>query len=141
MTPEALEPMESSPAEIDDLLRRYATALEDAQVRAQSADGRYVDAYTAGFLLAKTVLRAAGYRVRGGENHLDTLRAVPWVIGSTTQSSVDALEAARRRRNATMYDAAGLVDEEDVSALIARVQTFEAQVRTWLADVHPGLLY
>ena len=140
MTPEALEPMESSPEEISELLRRYETALEDAQVRAQSVDGRYVDAYTAGFLLAKVVVRSAGYRVRGGENHLDTLRAVPWVMGTTSQSSVDAIEAARRRRNATMYDAAGLVDEEDVAALIARVQRFQSQVRAWLSDAHPEML-
>lgn len=140
MTPEALESLGSSPQEIGELLGRYASALGDAQVKAQSVDGRYVDAYTAGFLLAKVVVRAAGYRVRGGENHLDTLRAVPWVMGSTTQPSVDALEAARRRRNATMYDAAGLVDEEDVTALIRRVHAFEAQVRAWLADVHPELL-
>lgn len=44
MTPDALERMESSPEEIGELLGRYATALGDARVRAQSVDGRYVDA-------------------------------------------------------------------------------------------------
>lgn len=140
MTPAALEVLESSPEEISELLRRYETAIQDARVPAQSVDGRYVDAYTAGFLLAKAVVRAAGYRVKGGENHLDTLRAVPWVMGSTAQASVDAIAAARRRRNATMYDAAGLVDEDDVTALIARVEVFESQVRGWLADAHPELM-
>lgn len=141
MTPEALESLESSPEEIRELLQRYSTALADARVLEQSVDGRYVDAYTAGFLLAKVVVRAAGYRVRGGENHLDTLRAVPWIMGSEVQSSVDAVEAARRRRNATMYDAAGLVEAADVTALVARVLQFEDQVRRWLADAHPELLH
>ncbi len=140
MTPETLEPLGTSKQEIADLLARFAEALSDANVRAQSTDGRYVDAYTAGFLLAKIVVRASGHRVRGGENHLDTLRSVPWLMGSQVQSSADALEAARRRRNATMYDAAGLVDADDVAALIRRVVDFEIQVHEWLSTAHPELV-
>lgn len=139
MTPESLEPLATSKEEIADLFARFTQALGDADVTAQSIDGRYVDAYTAGFLLAKIVVRASGYRVRGGENHLDTLRSVVWLVGTQVQPSVDALEAARRRRNATMYDAAGLVDADDVAALIRRVEGFEIQVRDWLATQHPEL--
>jgi hypothetical protein len=81
-----------------------------------------------------------GDLLRRGENHRDTLRAAPWIMGTSAQSSIDALEAARRRRNATMYDAAGLVDEDDVAALILRVERFESEVRHWLAETHPELL-
>ena len=139
MTPDTLEPLASSPEEVVELFSRYRVAVADANVDAQSADGRYVDAYTAGFLLAKVVVRSSGYRIRGGENHRDTLLAVVWLMGSRAQSSTDALDAARKRRNATMYDAAGLVDEDDVAALLRRVGEFEALVRAWLAKEHPGL--
>lgn len=139
MTPEALEPLPTSREEIRELLQRFATALDDARVIAQSVDGRYVDAYTAGFILAKVVVRASGYRVKGGENHLDTLRAVPWLTGTASQLSIDALEAARKRRNATMYDAAGLVDEDDVAALLQRIEVFRTQVTDWLDNEHPEL--
>ncbi len=139
MTPDGLEPMETSPQEVAELLKRYRIAVADATVDGQSADGRYVDAYTAGFLLAKIVVRASGHRVKGGESHRDTLLAVPWLMGSGAQASVDALDAARKRRNATMYDAADLVDDEDVSAPLGRVAVFEGLVRDWLRLSHPEL--
>jgi hypothetical protein len=140
MAPDSLEPLETSQREIADLLERFDTAVRDSRVPGQSVDGRYVDAYTAGFLLAKVAIRAAGYRVKGGENHLDTLRAVPWLMGSESQGAVDARDAARKRRNATTYDAAGLVEEADVSALLNRVEQFETLVREWLAKEHPELV-
>jgi hypothetical protein len=140
LTPDALERLETSAREIAELLSRFEVALQDARVFGQSADGRYVDAYTAGFLLAKLVIRASGYRVKGGENHRDTLLAVVWLMGSEAQSAVDALDAARKRRNATMYDAAGLVGDEDVLALLGRVGRFELLVRGWLRREHPELI-
>lgn len=140
MVPDALEPLAASAAEIGELLERFGVAVNDARVADQSADGRYVDAYTAGFLLAKIVVRACGMRVKGGENHLDTLRAVPWLMGTEAQPFIDALDAARKRRNATMYDAAGLVTEGDVAGLLQRVRGFEVLVRAWLAGEHPELL-
>ena len=72
MTPDGLESLESDPEEIRALVERYRCALADANVDEQSVDGRYVDAYTAGFLLAKIVIRASGFRVKGGENHRST---------------------------------------------------------------------
>jgi len=139
MAPDSLESLPTSRREIAELLQRYEVALADARVEEQSADGRYVDAYSAGFLLAKVVIRASGFRVKGGENHRDTLAAVPWLMGSDAQSSVDALDAARKRRNAAMYDAAGLVDQADIDALLRRVEQFEAHVHAWLAAAHPEL--
>ncbi|HEX9093211.1 MAG TPA: hypothetical protein VF902_04435 [Coriobacteriia bacterium] len=130
----------TSTAEISALFGRYEVAMADATVADQSADGRYVDAYTAGFLLAKVVVRAAGYRVRGGENHRDTLSAVPWLMGSSAQASVDALDAARKQRNVDLYDGAGSVDDSDVDDLIQRVLGFERVVRSWITAQHPDLL-
>lgn len=140
MTPDSLVEQATSTEEIDDLFKRYAVAIADASLLAQSADGRYVDAYTAGFLLAKIVIRAAGYRIKGGDNHRDTLGALPWLLGSEVQSSADALDAARRTRNADMYDGAGLVDGSDVEALMARIAVFERLVQAWLAEKHPEFL-
>lgn len=100
MTPDALELRATSAAEIAALFGRFDVAMADARVAGQSADGCYMDAYTAGFLLAKIVVRSSGYRVRGGENHRDTLAAVPWLMGSAAQGSIDVLDAARKQRNA-----------------------------------------
>lgn len=115
-------------------------ALADAELASQSADGRYLDGYTAGFLLAKTVVRAAGYRAKGGENHRDTLSVLPWLMGFWVRDSADALDAARKWRNADMYDGAGLVDDDDVVALLGRVEVFEELVTRWLATEHPEFL-
>jgi hypothetical protein len=139
VTPDTLEPLATTSQEIAELFARYTVALSDARLSAQSPDGRYVDAYTAGFLLAKIAVRASGFRVKGGENHLDTLRAVPWLMGGASQASIDALEAARKRRNAAMYDAAGLVEADDVERLLERVAGFEVLLREWLATTHAEL--
>jgi hypothetical protein len=61
-------------------------------------------------------------------------------MGSVARSSIDALDAARKKRNADLYDGAGLVDEADVAALVRRVIHFEGLVRAWLADRHPELM-
>lgn len=140
MTPDSLEKRETSATEIAALFRRYEVAMADAVVAAQSTDGRYVDAYTAGFLLAKIVVRASGHRVRGGENHRDTLSAVPWLMGSVAQASIDALDAARKQRNVDLYDDAGTVEDSDVNALVQRVVAFEREVRSWMRAHHPELL-
>ncbi len=44
MTPDALEPLETSPSEITDLLNRFEVAMRDARVMGQSADGRHMHA-------------------------------------------------------------------------------------------------
>jgi hypothetical protein len=113
MTPDALQPLPTSRSEIADLFERFDIAIGDVCVDQQSAEGRYLDAYTAGLLLAKIVIRAAGCRVKSGDNHRDTLLAVPWLMGGDPQPSVDALDAARKRRNATMYDAAHIVPDSN----------------------------
>lgn len=140
MTPDALERRETSAAEIAALFGWYEVALADAMVVEQSADGRYIDAYTAGFLLAKIVVRASGYRVRGGENHRDTLCVLPWLMGSAVQASVDALDAARKQRNIDLYDGAGAVEPSDVDDLVRRVVGFESQVRVWIEANHAELI-
>jgi len=139
MTPDSLLPADTSPEEIASLFERFDVAIADARLPGQSVDGRYVDAYTAGFLLAKVVVRASGYRVKGGENHRDTLIAVPWLMGTTAQPSVDALNAARKQRNADLYDGTGMVDEADVADLLRRVTQFERAVHAWIATEHPDL--
>lgn len=139
MTPDAIVPSPTTPSEIAALFGRFEIAISDASASGQSADGRYLDAYTAGFLLAKIVVRASGYRVKGSENHHDTFAALEVLMGSASRESTDALNAARKYRNQDMYDAAGLVDAADVAALLARVATFEAEVRAWLGKHHPDL--
>jgi len=74
MTLDALIAQTTSRQEIADLLERYSVALGDASLLAQSVDGRYVDAYSAAFLLSKIAIRAARYRVKGGDNHRDIQR-------------------------------------------------------------------
>lgn len=140
MSPEALVPLASSAKEIAELRQAYKQQLDDAQVADQSADGRYIDAYMAGFTLAKLVVRAAGYRVKGGENHRDMWLAVPWCMGTTVQPRVDFLAAARGRRNKAMYDAVGLIDDEDVELLLEQVQLFESAALKWVSEKHLELI-
>lgn len=140
MPPEALIEQSTSAAEIASLFALYDVARSDATVQGLSADGRYVHAYTAGFLLAKIAIRSAGYRVRGGENHRDTLLSLPWVMGSQCDRFARLMQPARTRRSTALYDAAGGVDDEDIDDLLAEIRDFEIILRSWLSEGHPELL-
>jgi hypothetical protein len=61
--------------------------------------------------------------------------------------ALEALPTSRReiadllaRSQVAMYDAAGLVDEQDVTALLRRIEGFERLVREWLRRQHPDLV-
>lgn len=140
MAPEGLVAEPTSTEEVAALLGVFAQQLADAEVTTQSVDGRYVDAYSAASTLAKLVVRASGYRVKGSENHKDTWLAVPWCMGSRTQGTADRLSSARTRRNRAMYDVVGSIEEEDVVLLIMEVRRFHSDVLAWLRECHSELI-
>src|SRR5215831_17955314 len=70
------------PREIRDLARSARRQIQDARVPGLSAEASYQLAYTGVLALATLAVRAAGYRLRGGEGqHRRTFEAARAALG------------------------------------------------------------
>jgi hypothetical protein len=50
------------------------------------------------------------------------------------------LDNCRRKRNASEYDAAGMISEKEVEDLLKTVKKFRTDVEAWLGKEYPGLV-
>jgi hypothetical protein len=129
----------TSREEIESLRSMVERDLRDARVVGTSADTRFIVAYNAALILAKIVVAASGYRIKGAGAHRTTFDAVLCAMGAPFSQIVTFFDACRRKRNIVVYDASGRVSEREVTDLLDRVGQFRAEVEAWLAAKHPGL--
>lgn len=130
----------SSADEIRDLLGIVNRALTDSRVRAISDDLRFQAAFSAALTSANIALRASGYRTRVQTGHHQkiveslelTLRCDPKLI--------QKLRVFSKKRNATSYDAAGGVSEQELEQAIGLAEALREDVLLWLKKNHPTLL-
>lgn len=134
-----LEPHETSPGEVRDLLALVDRDLGDAAIDRLSADWRLGIAYNAALQLATLALAAAGYRptrIRGHERAIQSLRHT---VG-LDQDIVDTLDAVRRKRNLSNYERAGTASPSEADDVYQLVKGLRVQVVTWLEERYPELL-
>jgi hypothetical protein len=100
-------------------------AYNDARNASTSLDNRYERAYTAARLAATTVVRASGYRPRGGEGHHHTVfYAAQHLVGGEV-ALADAFvqaNAMRQVRHAIEYDFEDELETEDVEKALDLVE-------------------
>ena len=123
---------QSSPQEIEDLLRVVDRDLADARIEALSADRRFATACNASLQLATIALRDSGYRTSGMGHHWVTFQALPLVMGTTEQERADYFDACRRKRNIADNDAAGEIADSEADELYAEALEFRTSVLAWL---------
>jgi len=116
---------EARPAADDEVAAFWGKAVvahADARLASASLDARLVRAYDAGRIAATAIVRAGGYRTRGGEGHhfvtFDLAGAL--VKDPALRSALDAMNGMRTHRHALEYEPEDDVDravvEEAVSA-------------------------
>ncbi len=135
-----LRPEPSSRDEIGDLQGIVARALKDSKVDAISEDLRFQAAFNASLTAANIALRASGYRARVQTGHHQkviesmefTLRADPGLI--------QKLKAFSKKRNATSYDAAGGVSNQELEQAISVAEQLQQDVVIWLKKNHPEFM-
>jgi hypothetical protein len=130
----------SSHDEISGLLGIVTRSLKDAHVEAISDDLRFQAAFTAALTAANAALRASGHRTRVQAGHHQkiveslelTLKADPKLIRKLLVFS--------KKRNATSYDAAGSVSQQDLQQAIKVAEELQRSVMGWIREHHPELL-
>ncbi len=128
----------TSPAEIADLLEVVRRDLADAAIESLSPDWRMGIAYNAALQLATIALAASGYRAARERSHERTILSLRYTVG-LDQDSIDTLDAARRRRNASNYERAGTAAPSEAAEIHELAVTLRATVMRWLERHHPQL--
>jgi len=126
--------------EINNLLAIVDRDLKDVSVTAVSEDRRFEAAFNAARTAATVGLRASGYRTSSQSGHhqktiesLDlTIKADPKVI--------QRMKMLSKKRNATSYDSAGNVSNQELKLAIETAIELRQDVVAWLKKNHPELL-
>ncbi len=130
----------TSPKEVEDLLKVVDRDLADAAIQEISADRRFATAYNAALQLATIVLYASGYRAGKSGHHWVTLKVLPEVMGPEAQERADYFNSCRSTRHVTDYDRAGVVSEAAADEILEEASAFKEEVIKWLKGKHPHLL-
>jgi hypothetical protein len=129
----------TSREEIADLLGLVARALKDSRVDAISDDLRFQAAFSALLNAANAALRAKGFRTRVQTGHHQKLIESMEFTLKADARLIQKIRVFSKKRNATSYDAAGGVSEQELFQAIALAEQLEKQVIIWLAATHPEL--
>ena len=124
-----------------ELLELAELDLFDASIAQRPLDRRQNSAYEAARAVADAVLAAEGYRRTGGEGqHVVLFVFLQLVDEGHFAEAARYFDIARKLRNKTRYEKAGVVSEATAIGTIQRAQQFLAEARAWLAERHPDLI-
>jgi hypothetical protein len=113
--------------------------LKDAQVDAISADRRFEAAFNAARTAANVALRACGYRTATQlGHHLKTIESLELTIRADPRL-VQKMRVFSKKRNATSYDSAGNVSDQELEEIVGVANELQQIVIAWLRENHPEL--
>jgi uncharacterized protein (UPF0332 family) len=127
-----IRPHRTSQQELDDLRDVVERDLQDAAIKALSADRRFATAYNAVLQLAKIVIACSGYRVVGSGHHLTTFEALEIAMGQPVSALVAYFDTCRRKRNQVDYDCANAATETEAEDLLREAEEFRDLVEQWV---------
>ena len=126
--------------EIKNLLTIVERDLKDANVAAVSQDRRFEAAYNAARTAAMIALRACGYRTSSQTgHHLKTIESLEFTIRADDKL-IQRMKLLSKKRNATSYDAAGNVSNQELGLAIKTATDMRLGVVAWQEKAHPELL-
>jgi hypothetical protein len=135
-----LRPEQTSRDEIKNLLSIVNRDIDDAMIAEVSEDRRFEAAYNAARTVANIALRANGYRVPPQPgHHTRTIESLEFTL-KVPSAMILRLKAFSKKRNATSYDSAGNVSEQELNLAIRTAKELRNQLSEWLRDKHPELL-
>lgn len=122
----------TSRSEIRDLLEIVDRDLADARVEAISDDRRFEAAFSAARTSANIALRASGYRTATQQgHHQKTIESLELTIHADAKL-IHKMRVFSKKRNATSYDAAGNVSEQELEQMIEFAGELQRSVIAWL---------
>ncbi len=130
----------TSAQEIRDLLRVADRDLQNSRAQGLDADWRFNIVYSAALQLATAALAAAGYRLgKGAGGHYYAVESLRLTVGAEP-SLVEHLQAARRKRNISVYERAGMVGAQEADTLLESATELKRLVTDWLRSEHPDFM-
>ena len=130
----------SSPEEIGALLGIVTRALKDADVEAISDDLRFQAAFSAALTAANVALRASGYRTRVQTGHHQKMVESMELTLKADPKLIQKMKVLSKKRNATSYDSAGNVSEQELEQAIKVASELQQCVIDWLNENHSELM-
>jgi hypothetical protein len=126
--------------EIKNLLAIVDRDLKDASVAAVSQDRRFEAAFNAARTVAIIALRASGYRTSAqAGHHQKTIESLELSI-KADDKLIQRMKVLSKKRNATSYDAAGNVSNQELELAIKTAADLRQDVIRWLEKNQPKLL-
>jgi len=106
--------------------------MHDAEVRGVSVPGRFNSAYSAVRTLATIVIRASGYRVKGGDGGHRLTFDVLALLDSAFDQRASYFNRCRKKRNDITYTGTGYVANTETEELLRIAHAFAGEVAKWL---------
>jgi len=89
---------------------------------------------------ANIALRASGYRTRVQTGHHQKIVESLELTLKSDPKLIQKLKVFSKKRNATSYDAAGNISEQELEQAIKVAEELQHSVSAWLRQNHPALL-
>jgi hypothetical protein len=102
-------------------------------------DARFTLLYQSALQAATTVVRAAGYRVRGDHNHRITFATVAALGTEALSATARDLNVIRQQRHGAVYDWATTTTQEQLLDLHRAASTLLREAFSWLVMQRPSL--
>jgi len=120
----------TSQDEIRNLLGIVERDLQQTELAGLHADNTFGFLYNAALQLATIIIRLRGERFGGAGHHRNTLLRIREIVPPDLEPLAAALEHARRKRNASIYDQAGVVTQADIAGLKDAI----AALKPWVIE-------
>jgi hypothetical protein len=115
-------------------------SLNDARVEAISDDFRFQAAFAGALNAATLALRASGYRTRVQTGHHQKILESLELTIQASPKLIRKLLLFSKKRNATSYDSAGSVSQQDLQQVIKVADELQKSVMVWVREHHPELM-
>lgn len=131
---------ETGRGEITNLLAIVNRDIEKCALDDLGSDWKHNIAYNAALQLATAALAAGGYRARREMQHFRVLQSLAYTVG-TNSRVIRRLDQARKRRNFSAYDAAGMISTQEATEVVDQARALRDEVLAWLEREHSHLLW
>lgn len=122
------------------LLAKVDRDLKASATEKLDLDWRFAIAYQAALGACSAALLAAGYQPAKGESgHYRAIESLAETIGAEA-TVIRSLDAFRKKRNVTSYEAAGTVSEREAAEILKLAQELRGKLGKWLQENHPKLV-
>jgi len=118
-----IEELETSPEELENLLKMAERRLRDAKAMIISNEVRFEQAYHVILTCATVVLRSLNLRVTSGDSkHVRTIESLLYTLGKS-KPDVRLFQKYRKKRNLDLYEGFVDVSEIELAEAIRQAET------------------